>query len=297
MRRTRRGYSFTEVMFAVVVLGIGFIMIAAMFPVAISQQQSTQQESNAASIARAAANYFESAVTSTMLPGTEVAGFPNRPRVFSIRDPQDAVPNGGAPPALWNALKGNLIVPSDRRYGVVMMYRREGIGAATTAKQAQLIVIVTQVRNRSTYETDDIFQTPAPVFFNLQARPVVVDVSDPAGPPNQTVTFTDGQTDSVAEGSYIIIANDKLPAPNTGVMNGRVYRVGAKLPGVNEWELAPGNDFKPYDPDGSTGAAPIIEGLSDADAFIVGRNTTDVDGVYEGLAQDIAVYTTFIQVR
>ena len=45
------GYSFTEVMFAVVVLGIGFIMIAAMFPVAISQSKLTQEETNAAAIA------------------------------------------------------------------------------------------------------------------------------------------------------------------------------------------------------------------------------------------------------
>jgi len=44
----RAGYSFTEVMFAVVVLGIGFIMIAAMFPVAIQQSQLTSEETTAA---------------------------------------------------------------------------------------------------------------------------------------------------------------------------------------------------------------------------------------------------------
>src|SRR4051794_11096339 len=37
----RGGFSFAEVMFAVIVLGIGFIMIAAIFPVAIGQTQSS----------------------------------------------------------------------------------------------------------------------------------------------------------------------------------------------------------------------------------------------------------------
>src|SRR5437764_1363053 len=35
------GFSFAEVMFAVIVLGIGFIMIAAVFPVSIQQSKAT----------------------------------------------------------------------------------------------------------------------------------------------------------------------------------------------------------------------------------------------------------------
>jgi type II secretory pathway pseudopilin PulG len=41
----RRGFSFVEVMFAVIVLGIGFIMVSAMFPVAIQQTQSNVEDS------------------------------------------------------------------------------------------------------------------------------------------------------------------------------------------------------------------------------------------------------------
>src|SRR4051794_25922069 len=52
----RHGYSFPEVLFAVVVLGIGFIMIAAIFPVAIAQSKQTLDETAAAAISRGAVN-------------------------------------------------------------------------------------------------------------------------------------------------------------------------------------------------------------------------------------------------
>src|SRR5688500_647109 len=69
--RFRAGYAFTEVMFAVVVLGIGFIMLAAMFPVAISQSQATAQESTAASIARGAVNHIQAIATNVNMPHTD----------------------------------------------------------------------------------------------------------------------------------------------------------------------------------------------------------------------------------
>src|SRR5207248_9440516 len=49
----RQGFSFAEVMFAVIVLGIGFIMIAAIFPVAIQQSKATNDETSGAAIAKA----------------------------------------------------------------------------------------------------------------------------------------------------------------------------------------------------------------------------------------------------
>src|SRR5438552_15964832 len=38
------GFTFTEVMFAVILLGVGFIMVAAIFPVAIQQSQSNLED-------------------------------------------------------------------------------------------------------------------------------------------------------------------------------------------------------------------------------------------------------------
>ncbi|MBV8782514.1 MAG: hypothetical protein JO353_14045 [Phycisphaerae bacterium] len=48
----RRGFSFTEILFAVTILGIGFIMVAAIFPVAIEQGRVTNEQSIAAGVAR-----------------------------------------------------------------------------------------------------------------------------------------------------------------------------------------------------------------------------------------------------
>src|SRR5687767_12499220 len=51
-RRRPTGFNFTEVLFAVMILGIGFIMVAAIFPVALSQVKSNNEESGAARVAR-----------------------------------------------------------------------------------------------------------------------------------------------------------------------------------------------------------------------------------------------------
>ncbi len=51
---SRPAFTLTEVMFAVVILGIGFILIAGMFPVMISQSKTTIEETVAAATARSA---------------------------------------------------------------------------------------------------------------------------------------------------------------------------------------------------------------------------------------------------
>src|SRR6185436_11197124 len=48
------GFSLTEVMFAVIILGIGFILIAAIFPVSIAQSRLTVDETTGAASARSA---------------------------------------------------------------------------------------------------------------------------------------------------------------------------------------------------------------------------------------------------
>src|SRR5437870_2113109 len=68
--RLRAGFSFTEVLFAVMVLGIGFIMIAAMFPVTIRQTQTTMEETQAANMAKEAMAYLQSIATDVNFPVT-----------------------------------------------------------------------------------------------------------------------------------------------------------------------------------------------------------------------------------
>src|SRR4051794_15896094 len=101
-RKFPRGFSFAEVMFAVIVLGVGFIMVAAIFPVAIQQTKSTADDTHAAAGAREAANNFQQsaayrndmpALTPTTLPSPSDHYPPNTTvvipgQVYSLRDPQ-----------------------------------------------------------------------------------------------------------------------------------------------------------------------------------------------------------------
>src|SRR3954452_13974099 len=63
-RRRRNGVTFTEVMFAVVLLGIGFIMVAAIFPVAIRQSQSNLEETAGMAAAKRGAAMMQQMGTS-----------------------------------------------------------------------------------------------------------------------------------------------------------------------------------------------------------------------------------------
>jgi hypothetical protein len=160
--RRGRGFSFAEVMFAVVILGIGFIMVAAIFPVAIQQTQATNDETIGASVAREAINTI-STVPQTINngdnpsrathPGTLLM-FP--PTVKNYAMAVAPIPAGVvAPPAIvvpfsgarWEAMKRSVILASDSRYAYVPFYRREN-----GSDVAQVIVIALQVRNRSTYD-------------------------------------------------------------------------------------------------------------------------------------------------
>src|SRR5258705_8389771 len=76
-RTLRHGFTFTEVMFAVILLGIGFIMLAGMFPVAIQQTQTNVQESTASTVAQAAAHYLEQTMTLSDMPPTGKLDPPN----------------------------------------------------------------------------------------------------------------------------------------------------------------------------------------------------------------------------
>src|SRR3954471_2365584 len=69
-RNRARGFSFTEIMFAVIILGVGFIMVAAIFPVAIQQAKNTNEETTAAAIARGAATYLSGVLKDGATPAS-----------------------------------------------------------------------------------------------------------------------------------------------------------------------------------------------------------------------------------
>ena len=149
-------------MFAVIVLGIGFILVAAIFPVMITQSKATVEETTAAATARGAlaftsklAENGDTALQGPLLPATDLYFTPATPEAqasvgaatpanaFQIRLPHGAQcvspgrvlsfndrrlqDTAGATyrSNLWNGIKGSLILPSDTRYAWVALYRRD----------------------------------------------------------------------------------------------------------------------------------------------------------------------------
>lgn len=98
-----RGFSFTEILFAVMILGIGFIMIAAMFPVAIRQTEAGSQETIAAAVGRSSSNFLgELAASPIPLPantsfGGYTPGSIATTQLPSILLPTMVMANAGAP--------------------------------------------------------------------------------------------------------------------------------------------------------------------------------------------------------
>jgi hypothetical protein len=160
------------VLFAVMVLGLGFIMIAAMFPVTIRQTQATLEEATAANMATGAMDYLQTVASEQLFPVTvpPVGNQPNlaeKARVVSLLDvnnvyltpPVPTYPHPwygrvsratGTPTPLllpaYSTVRGNLINPENPRYAWVPLYRREA-----NSPFAQVFIFVLQCRNKDFY--------------------------------------------------------------------------------------------------------------------------------------------------
>jgi hypothetical protein len=270
-------------MFAVIIMGIGFIMVAAMFPVAIQQTRLTVDESTAASVARQATAVLQQVVVASetaavgnkpLFPSTVTAAN-QPPSVFPIR-PQGVMPGNVPPPELWSRLRGSLISETDPRFAWTILYRR-----ATDSQFIQVYIFVLQQRARTTFDTRDLVGTPA----NLQPRRVTVRIAPGAAPDPDTIVVTSPNPNqkSEAEGAFVVTAD------NAGA--GYVYRLGTyrgPAPSGNGdlYEVDPGYDV----PD----TAIVYTG----NAWIVGRGF-DPPGttVPTGPAMDVAFYTTYLTVN
>lgn len=298
--RVARGFSFVELLFATLLLGIGFILISAMFPVAVTQARSTQDETAAASLARQAFDVLRELGSNSLLP-------PTTDQVVSLRAPQRVGGPGPSNNPTWLTIKPQMIANTDPRYAWVPMYRR-----AANAPFAQAIVIVARATDTQTFNaTADLLGPTASDAVNLQPRPIRIWVTNNYdGLGNDSLTIVDGSVAAAGEGAFVILANDNrcygtnatVVAANVGRLNAKVFKLGRQI-NSGTWELAPGFDFEPLpDPDGTgagneqvaINAIPAI-GSDTADAFILGRAFRG--GSFVGGVQDLAVYTTLIPVN
>jgi hypothetical protein len=308
----RAAFSFVEVLFAVMILGIGFIMLAGIFPVAISQTQTTGEENNAANIARSAVAYLEK------LPATrQIMIADELTHRFAPDNPQDQT--------LWQMVKGNLVLPDDRRYAWVPFYRRgkqlpplppgTPIPPSATlpdSPYAQVIIIAVRCRNHSEYRPHEGPPPNAGDLFVVGGGPSAAATLTPIPVEVQFVASTTGGADigtfssasnpefvkAVGPGAFVVVRQDTSPVhpvyPDSRA-HGWVYRVGNNQnpdnPG-NSWELAPANDLK------HGGYKPTR-----CNAWIIGQGL-ETPGVvpgptnpYIGGVQDVAVYSTYIQLK
>ncbi len=272
-------FTLTEVLFAVILLGIGFIMVAAMFPVAIQQNRTTTEQTAATQLARAGINHLQQIATDEVMPAT--AG--------NVRINSE----------LWSRIEGSLINADDPRFAWTALYAREG-----GAQFAQVFVIALQARNRPAFVPEDTKRVElgnTGTFYpaNLEPRPILVRVKQ--GNPVDQILIGTAQDNPpwqrihgpavAAENAYVVIAS--------GEQRGRVLRLGRPVnrdEGI--WELIPGSDLPDNAPN-----IPRLDTDPPVEAYIIGRGygTTSIQlsdhPPMEGPAMDVMLFTGFVRVR
>jgi hypothetical protein len=247
-RPRARGFAFTEILFAVMVLALGFIMIAAMFPVTIRQTQSTMEEATAASVAKGAIDYLQTIASEDRFPFTVPVTTPishtgapdptlDRPafdadasvpaEVVSLKKVMYTNPRGlgntqiaswGGFPA-YSLVRGNMIDPRNPRVAWVPLYRRE-----YNSPFAQVFVIVVQSRNRDQYVPaadltgqfpdrtySDLDPPPASAvteYATLDPRRIVVGVEWDNTAKHGVIKIEPDFRALAAPGAFIVIARD-----------------------------------------------------------------------------------------
>ncbi len=265
-RQRYRGFNFAEVLFAVMILGVGFIMVAAMFPVAIQQSKASTNETVAARVAEAALELVRLHANDTTFPKPPTAA---DDRVHPLE------------PELIDLIKSDLISSIDPRYGWTLLYRRP-----LNADYARVYLVVMQVNNRPRYTSDDLFSASPTNPSTFQ--PIRVWAQFVATGLNGGVEFFDNGNNELAfaqgiatEGAVLIRAD-----------NGNVYRLGRQV-GTNQWELALGHGM----------VSNAEETSGPVAAYLIGRGHDNpnpnpvADANYTGTNQVIAVYSAIVPIR
>lgn len=254
-----RGYTFTEVLFAVILLGVGFIMLAGIFPVAIRQSQTSADETTSAAIARLATDTLQNVLNQSNTPvtGNEFRALPT---------------------ATLNQVRQNQVLSTDRRFAWVPIYRR-----LASANYAEVIVIAARVRTRDAYVRAPFLVAESPA--NTQAL-IEAEFTYDSGSGTSRVTLSN-DPGVAAEEAYVIVAT---PDGTNTQFVGRAYRLGLNV-GGSTWDLQPGAE---YTGPNSMSCKVFILGRGVADpsqSFDANTNP------FIGLSQDIGIFTAIVPLR
>jgi type II secretory pathway pseudopilin PulG len=253
-----RGFSFVEILFAVMILGIGTIMIASLLPVGVRQSQLTAETAAGINAHDCGVRYIDAAAKNGDLARAASGGdFPHT-EIGAITDPRPAqvVPwstYGNQRHALHSTL-GNRTVATDPRFAWLGMYQREG--STTTVTPARFWVVAIQARNTPTFPagtwagvTATNYNQNSPAFANGPQFAKVATTEGVNGPdliyiyPDDTSGNPRELGRSVAvEGAWVMIASDES---NSGNRNGHWYVLGRPRPDLEEgvFELESGFDM------------------------------------------------------
>lgn len=269
LKNRRSGFSLPEVMFAIMILGIGFIMVAAMFPVAIRQAKDGQDDTTAAEITKSAISTLQQClnVAPTGTPPSTGAG-------------DGVIANGVATENwnLWNdgvwGFRGSVIYSPDPRYAWTALYRR-GTAGASPAPYVQVFIFVLTAPDGRAFDINDV----APAAGRPNLWPRRVEIQQVAGFNDQVLIRDDTGVGAYPTATGAVVENAYLV-----VQDGTTFRVASYVgpTGVNQWQLYPGQNASAY--------------TAWTKAWLVGRrNSATALPTYSGNAQDIAVYTTYLR--
>lgn len=203
----RGGFTFIEVMFAVMILAFGVIMIAIMIPVAIRQTQETRETNAGSAVVETGFHDIETAWA--MLPAVQQTSLPVAGAAMpGTRDPATNLPlvvtfpshvwnhafPGPLPNTLWPGLLhfqtlGNRLSSSDARLAYIPFYSRDGTLApqvafvgvrARNVPELALTAEPPPPPDRPFFARGALFGKPDPndltVFLVADSAPLLVDV-------------------------------------------------------------------------------------------------------------------------
>jgi type II secretory pathway pseudopilin PulG len=211
-------FTFIEVLFATILLGIGFIMIAAVFPVAIQQTSAVSDETQANAVEQDAIKKLQALGDAAITPNTTY-GWTNslfQPTLRQIAPNQNVPVICALSYATMQALGSDVFFSADHRYGWVGFYRRDSFNSPF----ATVYIIALQNPNFPNYTTT--FPPGGTTAFNPMPPnlptvappipPLLYNYSGSSMPTNNTY----GGTSSIYTPFYSPTASAKaMPSPAT----------------------------------------------------------------------------------